>query len=104
MIENFYDRIKEISDNAELIFCNEDEAAAFAKQDSKDPVECSLAIHRLLKRNDNRILVVTCGRHPVVITKYDYQMNQFEFVINQYVPLVESSEIVDTNGCGDCKN
>jgi len=101
MIDNFYDRMKEISDNADLIFCNEDEAAAFAKQDSKDPVQNSLAIHRLLNRNENRILVVTCGKDPVAISKYDYQNNQFEYLINQYVPLVGAEDIVDTNGCGD---
>jgi len=103
MIDNFYDKMKEISDSADLIFCNEEEAAAFAKQDSKDPVHNSLAIHRLLNRNEKRILIVTCGKHPVVISKYDYQNNQFEYVVNEYVPLVSSEDIVDTNGCGDCK-
>lgn len=103
MIDNFYDKMKEISDSADLIFCNEEEASAFAKQDSKDPLQNSLAIHRLLNRNENRILIVTCGQHPVVISKYDYQNNQFEYVVNQYVPLVSSEDIVDTNGCGDCK-
>lgn len=102
MIENFYDRMKEISDSADLIFCNEEEASAFAKLNSKDPQENSLAIHRLLKKNENRILVVTCGKDPVCISKYDYENNQFEYVINEYVPLVSSDDIVDTNGCGDC--
>ena len=103
MIENFYDRLKEIADSADLIFCNEDEAEAFAKQSSKDPEVNSLAIHRLLHQNENRILIVTCGKDPVLISKYDYQNKQFEYIIKQFVPLVQSEEIVDTNGCGDCK-
>lgn len=103
MIQNFYDRVKEIADNSDIIFCNEDEAEAFAKVGSKDTEVNSLAIHKLLKKNENRLLVVTCGSQPVLISKYDYQHSQFEFVIKQFVPLVPSEEIVDTNGCGDCK-
>jgi adenosine kinase len=102
MIENFYDRVKEIADHSDVIFCNEDEAEAFAKQGSKDPEVNSLAIHKLLNKNENRILVVTCGHHPVIITKFDYKHNQLEYVIKQFVPLVPSELIVDTNGCGDC--
>jgi adenosine kinase len=101
MIENFYDKVKEIADCSDLIFCNEDEAQCFAKLNSKDPEANSLAMHRLLKQNDSRLIIVTCGKEPVLITKYDYKNSQFEFVIKQYVPIVSNDEIVDTNGCGD---
>jgi len=54
-----------------------------------------------LKEKQGRLLIVTCGKDATVISKYDYANKQFEFVIKQYVPLVHSDEIVDTNGCGD---
>jgi len=101
MIENFYDRVKEIADVADLIFCNEDEAESFAKINSKDPELNSLAIHKLLKQREGRLLIVTCGKEPVLISKYDYKNQQFEFVVKQYVPMVGNDDIVDTNGCGD---
>jgi len=101
MVSNFYDKVKEIADEADMIFCNEDEAELFAKINSKDVEANSLAIHRLLKPKEGRLMIVTCGKSPVTITKYDYKNKQFEFVLRQYVPLVHSEEIVDTNGCGD---
>jgi len=104
MIQNFYDRMKEIADLSDLIFCNEDEAECFAGLNSKDPEVNSLAIHRKLKQNENRVVIVTCGKDPVIISKFNYLTNQFEFVIKSFVPLVQSDDIVDTNGCGDCIN
>ena len=102
MIEFYYDKVKEVADSSDLIFCNEDEAELFAKKGSKDMEVNSLAIHQLLKPNDNRLIIVTCGKDPVVITKYDSKNNHLEYVIKQFVPLVRSEDIVDTNGCGDC--
>jgi adenosine kinase len=101
MVEFHYEKMKEIADCADIIFCNEDEAEVFARLKSKDPEVNSMAIHRLLKPRENRIIVITCGKEPVLISRFDYTNQQFEFVIKQYVPLVPSEEIVDTNGCGD---
>lgn len=102
MIQNFYDKMKEIADHSDLIFCNEDEAECFAKINSKDPEENCLTIHKILRPNENRILIVTCGKNPVIISKYNYSTNHHEFVIKSFVPIVNSDDIVDTNGCGDC--
>lgn len=100
MIDNFYDKMLEISNNADVIFCNEDEAMAFAKMKSEDMVQVSEAIHKLLTPKD-RILVVTCGSQPVVVTEMrNGQMN----TISQAVSKLTEQEIVDTNGCGDCKD
>jgi len=55
----------------------------------------------LLKPCANRILVVTCGKDPVIVTKYDYQNHQLEFCLKQAPKKVNPDEIVDTNGCGD---
>jgi len=101
MLKNFYDKMKEIAGEADLIFCNEDEAEAFANASTKNVEENSLLIHGLLKPREGRLLIVTCGSHPVTISKYDYKNKQLEFIIKQYVPKVPSDDIVDTNGCGD---
>jgi adenosine kinase len=100
IIDNFYDKVHEISNCSDLIFCNEDEAKAFAKSNSDDMVEVSLAIHKLLTPR-NRIIIVTCGSEPVVIT----EMRNGD-IVQQIIHPVEKlskDEIVDTNGCGDCK-
>jgi len=99
MIDNFYDKMLEISNNADVIFCNEDEAMAFAKVKSTDMVEVSKAIHKVLTPRD-RIIVITCGCQPVVVT----EMRNGELVqnISQPVEKLSESEIIDTNGCGDC--
>jgi len=101
MIQFHHAKVKEIADSSDLIFCNEDEAELFANKSSKDMEVNSLAIHQLLKPNENRLLIITCGKDPVVISKYDSKNNHLEYVIKQFVPLVSSEAIVDTNGCGD---
>jgi len=101
MIQYYFDMIKEMADNSDMIFCNEDEAEAFSKTGSKDLQVISEAIHKSLKPNCKRIVVITCGKDPVYITRWCNKNNQLDFIIKQFVPQVNSSDIVDTNGCGD---
>lgn len=100
IIDNFYDKVVEISNSSDLIFCNEDEARSFAKVDSSVSIEkAGEIIHKLLTPKD-RTIIVTCGCDPVVIT----QMKNGEYsTIAVPVGKISSEEIVDTNGCGDCK-
>lgn len=100
MIDNFFDKMLEISNNSDIIFCNEDEAIAFAKIESNDMFEVSEAIHKYLNPRD-RIIVITCGSEPVIIT----EMKNGELVqkISQPVEKLDEEDIIDTNGCGDCK-
>lgn len=100
MIDNFYDKMLEISNNADIIFCNEDEAMAFSKVKSDNMLEVSEAIHKVLTPRD-RIVIVTCGSQPVIVT----EMKNGEIVqrVTENVAQLSESEIVDTNGCGDCK-
>ena len=100
MVENFYDKMLEISNQSHLIFCNNEEAEAFSKVTSNNWEEVSIAIHKLLTPLD-RILVITCGKHPVYISKYDYTLDKLDFALQSFVYPVSSEEIVDTNGCGD---
>lgn len=101
MIENFYDKMLEISNKSDLIFCNEEEAYAFAKLRSDNIEEVATAIHKVLLPRD-RIIVITCGSLPVYVTKFDYEQNALSVIIKTEIPKLSADEIVDTNGCGDC--
>lgn len=101
MVDNFYDKMLEISNKSDLIFCNEEEAYSFAKIRSENMEEVAIAIHKILEPR-NRILVITCGSLPVVVSKFDYEKNQISTLIKTEVPELTGEQIVDTNGCGDC--
>jgi adenosine kinase len=62
--------------------------------------EVSVALHKMLAPLD-RLLIITCGKDPVFISKYDYINNTLDFVLKSFVFPVSGEEIVDTNGCGD---
>lgn len=100
MIENFFDKMLEISNSSHLIFCNDDEAKAFSKENSNDFEKISIIIHQMLKPLD-RLLIITCGSSPVVISKYDYSQNSLDFILFSNVNPIQENDIVDTNGCGD---
>jgi adenosine kinase len=101
MVEFHTDKMLEVSNESHMIFANIEEAEAFTKiGPGKTPEEVSIALHKLLKPLD-RILVVTCGKDPVVISKYNYEQNEVDFILKSFVYPVPSEEIVDTNGCGD---
>lgn len=99
MIENFYDKMLEISNMSDIIFCNEDEAYAFAKLKSEDMNQVAFKIHSALEPRE-RLLVITCGALPVNSTKFNYE-KQEQTGVSISVPEVEKDSIVDTNGCGD---
>jgi adenosine kinase len=100
MVEAFRDRILEISNKSHIIFCNNEEAEAFTKNKSGNMEEISLDIHRALVPMD-RIVVITCGKDPVVVSRYNYAEQKFDFLLKSYVYKVPDEEIVDTNACGD---
>jgi adenosine kinase len=104
MVEFHYEKIKILSDMADLIFCNEEEAATMAKmltgKSSDNDLENSRTIHANLPQID-RLLIVTCGKNPVHLTRYDYTKKDFSFSLSVNINVLSSDEIVDTNGCGD---
>ena len=100
MVEAFRDRIIEVSNKSHIIFCNNEEAEAFTKNTSGNFEEISIQMHKTLAPLD-RILVITCGKNPVVISKYNYAEDKLDFLLKSYVYSVPDEEIVDTNGCGD---
>jgi len=97
MIQAFLDKVLEVSNCADVIFCNEDEALAFSKSTSTNMVEVAEACHKVLTPRD-RIFVVSCGAEPVVVS----EMKNGEIkTITQAVSKLSADEICDTNGCGD---
>ena len=98
MIDFHGEKILEISQCADIIFCNEDEAIAFSKSTSKNMAEVSAACHKKLTPREGRIFVVTCGSEPVVVTQ---EVNGEIKTITEAVAKLSGDEIVDTNGCGD---
>ena len=100
MVENFFDRLLEISNQAHIVICNNEEATSFTKLNTECYEEIALAMHRQLAPLD-RIIIITCGKDPVITSKYNYERQEFDFVLKSYVPFVQEQEIVDTNGCGD---
>merc|ERR1712032_1723284 len=71
MIDNFLDKLLEVSNCADVIFCNEDEAMAFSKVKSSNMVEVSEMKNGEVKS------------------------------ITQAVEKLSEAEITYTNGCGD---
>jgi len=102
LMENYYERMIEVSNKSDIIFCNIEEACALAKINSENSVEAANKIHSILTPKD-RLLVITDGSKPVLISKYDYSKNIIDFEVKKYIPKISKEKIVDTNGCGDCK-
>jgi sugar/nucleoside kinase (ribokinase family) len=103
MIDNFYDKMLEISNQSHLVICNHEEAEAFSKTTDTDYEKVALEMHKILKPLD-RIIIITCGKDPVIVSKYNYEKQSMDYIVKSSVYPVSSDEIVDTNGCGDCNN
>jgi len=58
-------------------------------------------MHRMLKVNRRRVIVITCGSDPVTASSYNDFQKSLDFILHSTVYPVADSEIVDTNGCGD---
>jgi adenosine kinase len=87
-----------------LIFCNYDESIEFSQMNPETLInieEVSLKIHKMLAPKESRILIITCGKDPVIISKYNYSQHQLDYLYKFTVTKIESKDIVDTNGCGD---
>ena len=63
--------------------------------------DIALSIHRQLKLNSRRILIITNGCDPVAASSFNVQNNCLDFILHSTVFKVPKEEIVDTNGCGD---
>lgn len=84
---------------ADIVFGNELEALAFAKEenfDTENLQEIALKICELPKQNENRnrVTIITQGKDPVLLA-------QNGKVTEIPVEKLSDDEIVDTNGAGD---
>ncbi len=61
----------------------------------------ALEMHRKLKTNRKRVIVITCGCDPVVASSYCPENDCLDFVLQSTVFKIPNEEIIDTNGCGD---
>lgn len=83
----------------DILFGNESEALTFSKEQdfgTEDLKEIGKKMQNLPKLNEKRkrVVILTQGHLPVLLFEND-SIQEFE------IPLLEESEIVDTNGAGD---
>ena len=105
LIEFNGEQVHDALQYADYVFCNEDEAASFAKVNKieyKSLKEVAIAIAKWKKVNDKRprVAVVTQGKDPVFIAT-SFKVGEEPTVTEVPVPAIDSSQIVDTNGAGD---
>ena len=98
------EQVNTILQYADYVFCNEDEAACFAKTfniEHTNLSEVALALSKWTKVNSKRarVAIITQGKEPVLVAvaKDGDETVQKEIA----VPVIPSSQVVDTNGAGD---
>jgi adenosine kinase len=105
MVNVFFDRIKEVSNAADFIFANEEEGEAFAiKLGAKAGLsnkENAELIHHSLDKDEGRVLVLSHGPNPTVVSTWNYDKKSFKEYFEEPVYPIDKSKIEDTNGCGD---
>lgn len=94
------DRMIEIANDSDYIFGNMEEAQAFIEDDTQLFQDTFKKIHQMLSKKD-RYLVITVGEKGVFASKYDYEKNGLDFIIQTFPPFINNDEIVDLNGAGD---
>ena len=112
IIKVYFEKVIEMANKSDYIFCNMDEAKMFIKLNkkcilteeeinkSKDYKMIFEEIHKLLKPK-KRFIVVTSGTEGVFCSVFDYENAQMEFIFQNFPKLIEQKNIVDFNGAGD---
>ena len=100
LLENHLDKMIEIANDSDIIFCNMEEAEALAGKKAENYSETIANAYRKLSPMD-RMLIVTCGSRGVFSSKFNYEEDRLEFVLQGFPTFIKTSEIVDTNGAGD---
>lgn len=101
----FGEEIEKVMKYVDILFGNDDEARAYAqhKKWSMTTVEQiaeKLALGEKIRKSVARLVIITQGGEPIIVAQ---QVGEAKAEIKHYPcqPL-PSSEIVDTNGAGDC--
>ena len=98
--EFFTARLLDAMPYVDILFGNDDEAKAFAKNalklETEDVSEIVMAIANMQKVGEKkRIVIITQGDKPVIYTDGSNTVKQVN------VPKIDSDKIIDTNGAGD---
>ena len=105
VVEIFFDKVKEISNLSDFIFGNEDECSAFVRglgfKHSEKDSENAAHIHQNLNKDEGRVIILTHGCEPTVVSTWDYDKKTFKDFEEIPVIKIDKSKIEDTNGCGD---
>jgi len=108
LVDFFKDQTMFCIEHADYVFCNEDEAAAYAKavgiSGDNERLEAAKHIAKSKKANQARprFAIVTQGSDQVIIAEHDPATADAEVKVTYVdVPKIESDLIIDTNGAGD---
>ncbi len=98
-------QVLEAIEYADYVFCNEDEAACFAKIQKIEHTslkDVAMDIAKSKKQNDKRqrVAIVTQGKDPVLVAACKEGSSEHS-MIEIEVPALTKEQIVDTNGAGD---
>jgi adenosine kinase len=104
IVSSYYDKVLEIANMADMIVGNIEEAKVLASMSNKDeksePQKIIEAIHKILEPKD-RIVVITSGSHGAYCSKFNYNRNQLDYILQSFPKNISNEEIVDFNGAGD---
>lgn len=102
MVNSYKSRMIEIANLSNVVIGNMEECEALLEEEGfkKKREEIFREIHKNLERK-NRILVMTAGKDGVFISKFNYDRNELDFVLQSFANLIENKDIVDLNGAGD---
>ncbi len=105
-LETFLNDIKELLENADIIFSNAAEAIFFTKLMGLDTENLGLICEFLAKYpkknlNKRRTVVVTCGPDTAFVCEFDHATHEVSFSGAFAPDYVNENDIVDTNGAGD---
>lgn len=100
LLEAHGDKMVEIANDSDIIFCNMEECEALAGKKGENYSE-TFEIAHLKLTPKNRKLIVTCGSRGVFVSKFNYEEERLEFVLQGFPTFIKKSDIVDLNGAGD---
>jgi adenosine kinase len=97
--------VKFAIEHSDFVFCNEDEASAYAKLHNLDPEDRigaakHIAGSKKVNQKRQRVSIVTVGCEPVIIAIGQPDNKEAE-VHTVEVPKIAKDLLVDTNGAGD---
>jgi len=101
IIKNHYEKIIELGNKADIIAGSMGEAKELARIERDNYEDVFRNIFKKLKPKKNRLLLITDGPNGAYCSKYDYENDDFEFIIHSFAKKIKEEEIKDLNGAGD---